>query len=248
MNIFQRIKRRSEYRKKMQVFKNEFGIFSALSAVGEKRFDLSWNKIQPCLDDKTTGTEFDRHYVYHTAWAARQLEKHKPEKHTDISSSLYFAGIVSAFIPVDFYDFRPADIRLDNLASSEANLLSLHFIDNSIASLSCMHVVEHIGLGRYGDSLDPDGDLKAINELKRVLAPKGILLFVVPVGKPQIRFNAHRIYSHKQIIEYFKELELVDFDIIPDDKADGGLVHDPSHHLLSKQNYGCGCFAFRKPV
>lgn len=230
----------------MRVLQQEFEIFKALSAAGENRFELSWGKKQPCLDDKTAGTDFDRHYVYHTAWAARQLQKYMPEKHTDISSSLYFAGIVSAFVPVDFYDFRPADIILDNLAASAANLLSLPFIDNSLASLSCMHVVEHIGLGRYGGPLDPEGDLKAINELKRVLAPGGLLLFVAPVGKPQIRFNAHRIYAYKQVVEYFKELELVDFALIPDDKNDGGLVYNPSSHLLSKQSYGCGCFAFRK--
>ena len=230
----------------MRTFKNEFEIFNAMSAAGEKLFDLSWNKKQPCLDDKTSATDFDRHYIYHTAWAARQLAKHKPEKHTDISSSLYFAGIVSAFVPVDFYDFRPANIRLDSLASSEANLLSLPFIDNSIQSLSCMHVIEHIGLGRYGDALDPDGDLKAMGELERVLAPKGVLLFAVPIGKPQIRFNAHRIYSFKQIKEYFKNLELIDFELIPDNDEDGGLVHNPSSHLLAKQHYGCGCFAFRK--
>ena len=52
-----------------------------------------------------------------------------------------------------------------------------------------MHVIEHIGLGRYGDEMDPDGDLKAIDELKRVLSRKGDLLFVVPVGKPKIMYN-----------------------------------------------------------
>jgi hypothetical protein len=67
-----------------------------------------------------------------------------------------------------------------------------------------MHVVEHVGLGSYGDSLDPNGDLKAMSELKRVLSINGNLLFVVPVGKPRVMFNAHRIYSYEQIIECFK--------------------------------------------
>jgi hypothetical protein len=59
-----------------------------------------------------------------------------------------------------------------------------------------MHVIEHIGLGRYGEALDPDGDLKAIRELVRVLAAGGNLLVVVPVGRPRIQFNAHRIYDY----------------------------------------------------
>jgi len=47
-----------------------------------------------------------------------------------------------------------------------------------------MNVVEHVGLGRYGEPLDPEGDIKAMRELRRVLAPGGSLLFVVPVGRP----------------------------------------------------------------
>ena len=119
-----------------------------------------------------------------------------PAKHTDISSSLYFSGIVSAFVPVDFYDYRPADLHLSDLTSAHADLTKLFFANASIDSLSCMHTVEHIGLGRYGDRIDPSGDLKAINELTRVVAAGGSFLFVVPVGKPKIEFNAHRIYSY----------------------------------------------------
>src|SRR5436853_180080 len=83
----------------------------------------------------------------------------------------------SAFIPVEFYDYRPANVQLSNLTAEAADLLALPFAEGSVESLSCMHVVEHIGLGRYGDPLDPNGDLKAIAELRRVLAPAGTLLF-----------------------------------------------------------------------
>ena len=67
------------------------------------------------------------------------------------------------------------------------DLISLPFEDGSFHSLTCMHVVEHIGLGRYGDQVDPDGDLMAMKELERVTAKLGNLLFVVPVGIP--KFN-----------------------------------------------------------
>ena len=62
-----------------------------------------------------------------------------------------FRRIGSAFVPIEHYDYRPPDIRLDNLESGFADLLNLPFSDRSIASLSCMHVVEHVGLGRYGE-------------------------------------------------------------------------------------------------
>lgn len=211
------------------------------------RFKVRWENRYPCLNDKTEQTSFDRHYIYHTAWAARILSKAKPKKHVDISSSLYFSSIVSAFIPVNFYDYRPPQLKLRNLTVDKADLLSLPFAKNSVSSLSCMHTIEHIGLGRYGDPLDPEGDLKAIRELIRVLAPNGALLFVVPIGgKPKIMFNAHRIYTYKQVLKYFSKLKLKEFALIPETSGDGGLIINPSNKILTKQAYACGCFRFTK--
>lgn len=211
-----------------------------------KRFNIKIKDFYPQIKDKTKTTGFDAHYVYHPAWAARIIEKTKPKKHIDISSTLNFSTMLSAFIPVEFYDYRPADLKLSNLTSDKADLTSLPFEDNSIESLSCMHTVEHIGLGRYGDPLDPDGDLKAIKELTRVLANNGNLLFVIPIGKPKIQFNAHRIYSYEQIINYFKELKLIEFSLIPDDCLNSGIIYNATKDEADKQEYGCGCFWFTK--
>ena len=227
-------------------FLSNFIKYRRLSASASERFSLLWEDRLPCLNDSIASTDFDRHYVYHPAWAARVLAQTKPVFHVDISSSLHFCSIVSAFVPIKFYDFRPADLVLSNLSSEAANLLALPFESESIQSISCMHVVEHVGLGRYGDALDPDGDLKAIEELKRVLASEGSLLFVVPIGKPRIVFNAHRIYSYGQVIDFFSDLELKQFALIPDDSKDGGLVYDASEKMCDNQAYGCGCFWFIK--
>jgi len=199
--------------------------------------------FHPCLFDKTIKTGFDAHYVYHTSWAARKVKEINPPKHIDISSSLYFSGIVSAFIPVDFYDYRPAELNLSHLKSMRCDLNALPFEDGSVVSLSCMHTVEHIGLGRYGDTIDPEGDIRAICELKRVVAKYGSLLFVVPVGMPKIEFNAHRIYSFKQISEYFSDMTLEEFSLVTDDK---NFVENADPSLVEAQKYGCGCFRFTK--
>jgi hypothetical protein len=227
-------------------FRAEFRRFERMTEICGQRLPLKWDDRLPCLDDRTSSTSYDRHYVYHPAWAARVLAKTAPLCHVDLSSSLHFCTLVSAFIPVRFYDYRPANVKLSNLTSEAADLLALPFEDRSISSLSCMHVVEHVGLGRYGDPLDPQGDLKAIQELRRVLAPQGTLLFVVPVGRPRIQFNAHRIYGHRQILEYFPDLALEEFALIPDDSRDGALVVAPPLELADRQIYGCGCYWFRR--
>lgn len=218
--------------------------FYAFKAGAEDRFHLSLSELYPCLDDKTDTTPFDQHYVYHPAWAARVLARIKPEYHVDISSILSFSSIVSAFVPIRFYDYRPAQLNLSGLSSGQADLLRLPFDDGSVPSLSCMHTVEHVGLGRYGDPLDPQGDLKAIKELARVLKPGGHLLFVTPVGQPKIAFNAHRIYSFEQIRAYFAGLNLVEYALVPDS---GGLISPADPALTAQQQYGCGCFWFQKP-
>lgn len=209
----------------------------------KQRTNLKLSDIYPCLSDKLKSTPFDQHYTYHPAWAARILAKTKPAEHIDISSILSFSTIVSAFVPVKFYDYRPAALAISNYHSGFADLKQLPFPDNSVESLSCMHTIEHIGLGRYGDELDVNGDIKAIEELKRVLKSDGHLIFVSPVGKPKVAFNAHRIYSYEQIIEYFSPLQILEFSLIPDA---GGLITNANPELVKEQEYGCGCFWFKK--
>lgn len=211
-----------------------------------KRFSIPFSSVQPSLFENTPFTRFDTHYIYHTAWAARKVEEINAKEHVDISSSLYFSSIVSAFKRVYFYDFRPAKLNLSNLISESEDLTKLSFPDNSIASLSCMHTVEHVGLGRYGDPINPDGDLDAAKELERVVAEGGSLLFVVPIGKPKIQFDAHRIYSYAMVLEMFPNLKLKEFSLIPDNALQTGIIYNATEKQSDKQEYGCGCFWFVK--
>lgn len=223
--------------------------YLALRRAAPQRFALRWRDRWLCLGDATEQTGFDRHYVYHTAWACRVLAQSRPALHVDIASSLYFVAQASAFVPVHFYDYRPAPLELDGLSCGRADLTRLHFADGSIASLSCMHVVEHVGLGRYGDALDYDGDLKAMAELRRVLAVGGQLLLVLPVGgESRIQFNAHRIYTYRQVLDCFPGFELVEFALVPDDGNPQGLIRHASEAQANAQRYGCGCFWLRKGV
>lgn len=229
----------------MRGFAAEFDNFSKLLVSAELP-PLEKSQAYPCLNDRTEETGFDRHYIYHPAWAARVLAKSPPKKHVDISSTLHFSTIVSAFIEVEFFDYRPAPLSLSNLSSSAADLTRLPFESESVESLSCMHVIEHIGLGRYGDPYDVEGDRKAAHELTRVLAKNGRLIVAVPVGRPRIQFNAHRIYSHEQVLEMFSGLVLLEHALVPDGAAENGIIQGPDSKLIMAQSYGCGCYVFSK--
>jgi hypothetical protein len=152
-------------------FATDYSSFRRLNKTTRSPLPIPLSELDPCLHDRTESTGFDRHYVYHTAWAALVLAATQPVVHFDIASSLYFNAIAFAFVPVRFFDYRPADLHLPNFSSDSADLLSLPFPDASIPSLSCMHVLEHVGLGRYGDPISPDADSRAMVELSRVLAP-----------------------------------------------------------------------------
>lgn len=225
----------------LKAFRKTFDHFNSLDT--SKKLPNDWKDIYPCLIDDTKETSFDAHYLYHPAWAARIVRQVNPQKHIDISSTLNFCSILSAFVPVEFYDYRPAIMNLSHLSSGTADLTQLHFESGSITSLSCMHTVEHVGLGRYGDPIDPDGDIKAIFELQRVVSVSGSLLFVVPVGKPKVIFNAHRIYDPGYITGLFDAFTLKKFSLVTDGED---FLDDADLNKAKQQNYGCGCFWFIK--
>jgi hypothetical protein len=203
--------------------------------------------IYPRLGDKTAKTPVERQYVYHMAWVARCLKKINPAKHSDFGSLLYFAVIASAFVPMDFYDFRPADLDIPDVQSLPGDLTKLDIPSDSLPSVSCLHTVEHVGLGRYGDEIDPEGDLKAISELKRVVAKGGSLLMVTPIGKEQMtEFNGHRIYEYEKFVSYFDGFELIDFSYIPDRKERGDMFWHTDKSVIENDHLGCGCFWFKK--
>lgn len=198
------------------------------------------------LDDRTSTTGFDAHYVYLGAWAFRNIVREHPAEHVDVGSQISWVTCLASVSAVTFIDIRPFDGNVEGLKSIAGSVLEMPYADQTIYSLSCLHVAEHIGLGRYGDPLDPLGTMKAIRELARILAPGGRLYFALPVGKDQIVFNAHRVHRPSAIIAEFNTcgLRLVDFGAVTDGQQ--FIASNAQPAAFESAEYACGMFVFTR--
>jgi len=199
----------------------------------------------PCLSDWTSGTPFDPHYFYQGAWLARRIAAHRPRRHVDVGSSVLTLSVLSATTDVLHLDYRPLQAELPGLRCLGGDIHDLPLAAASVDSLSCLHVIEHIGLGRYGDPIDPEGARKAAVELLRVLAPGGRLYMSAPVGRERTCFNAHRVFGAATLLAMFAPLRLEGFALVDD----AGRYRDPATmDSAAGLEYGCGMFEFSKSV
>jgi hypothetical protein len=189
-------------------------------------------------------TPFDPHYFYQGAWLARKLGESRIHKHVDVGSSVLTMSVLSAWVDTVFVDYRPLKASLSGLKSVAGDILRLPFADNALYSLSCLHVVEHIGLGRYGDPIDPQGTIKAAFELQRIMRSRGKLFISLPIGRERVCFNAHRVHAPDSVIRMFEQLKLVEFSFVDDA---GQLKESQVLSAASELQYGCGLFVFEKP-
>lgn len=174
-------------------------------------FSVSVYEWYPCLTDKTASTPLDPVYFYQDAWAAGKIFRNRPAHHYDVGSSAKTVGIISQFVPTTMVDIRPVELRLEGLSFTEGSILALPFADGTIESISSICVVEHIGLGRYGDPIDPFGSEKAVRELVRVTRPGGFIYFTVPVESAnRVYFNGYRSFTRDTIIGLFDGCTLIE--------------------------------------
>ncbi len=206
---------------------------------------VSLQYLYPRLSDRTAeaGT-VDGHYFLQDIWAAERVLRAGPARHVDIGSRL--DGFVSHLLcvrEVEVVDVRPLSIVHPRLSFQRGTIIALPYAEGTIESLSCLHTLEHVGLGRYGDEVEPLGHVLAMAELRRVLAPGGRLYVSVPVGVQRVEFNAHRVLSPASVLEGLSGLTLSSFSAITDE---GVLVHDADPLDFATATYSCGLFEFLK--
>ncbi|GHT01867.1 hypothetical protein AGMMS50276_30880 [Synergistales bacterium] len=189
----------------------------AAKIAGEGRdFQPQILSIWPIVTDWSDNAGFLSYYFWQDLWAAKKIFERKPSSHFDIASRIDgFVAHLLTFMPVTLIDIRPLPYEIEGLDFVCTDATDMSVIkDDCIESLSSLCAIEHFGLGRYGDPIDPEACFKAMSEMERVLSPGGRLYIAVPVGVEGVRFNAHRIFYPRTIISALSRLSLLDFSVV----------------------------------
>ena len=206
----------------------------------------------PCLSDKfDTAGKLDRHYFYQDTYVARKIYEVNPIDHLDVGSRIDgFIAQLSIFRKLTIIDIRPLDVEIVNVNFLQADICKDDFNVRTAESVSCLHTLEHIGLGRYNDPLGTDLWKQGLKNLWSLVNPGGILYLSVPIGKQKIMFNAHRVFNTTTIINEIPNAKLIDFAYIGDKTS---LKVGPTNTLEIDKitrdfNYGLGIFMFKKNI
>lgn len=186
------------------------------------------------------------HYFHQDLWAARKIFAANPKHHIDVGSRVDgFIAHLLTFRSVTILDVRPIITKVKNLVFIKADVMKDISPDVRSESVSCLHALEHFGLGRYGDPIDLDGWKKGLNNLAQITTLGGHLYVSVPIGNEQcIEFNAQRIFSPETIPNFASSLnlELISFSWINDN---GDFIEEANLEDVTC-DFGCGCYIFCK--
>lgn len=214
-----------------------------------KNFDIHDEYMWPIIRDKYASNGTMGNYFWQDLWAAKKVISSGVKEHYDIGSRVdgFIAHLLAADIKVNVIDIRPFASYVENLHTivDDATMLS-QFEENSIESLSALCSLEHFGLGRYGDPVNPEACFQCFEQICRKLKPKGMLYLSLPVGRERIEFNAHRVFYASTVLENFKSLDLIEFSCT----ADGKMEYHTKIHQFDEDchngEYRYGLFHFTK--
>jgi len=221
----------------------------------QRKIGRIFGKIEflPALNEKyQSAGEVKGHYFHQDILIAQKIFKNNPSVHIDIGSRLDgFVAHVASFREITVLDVRDLRQTIENIHFQQADLMMEPSIDKlqSCDSLSCLHALEHFGLGRYSDPINYDGHIIGLKNMTLLLKEGGTFYLSVPIGMQRIVFNAHRVFSIGCIMNLMRDgFELVSFSYVDDS---GDLHKDISHKEIDLDNsfncnYGCGIFEFKK--
>ncbi len=219
----------------------------------DERVELT---LCPCPEDMAAAaTVGDRHYEYAYAVSAIMDFGLVGQQLLDIGSSgSFLPGIMAALgCRVTCYDVRDWPMMWPNLRTVKGDLLAAGqelLPCESIDCISCISTIEHLGLGRYGDSVDVDGDLVGMNRLVEVLKPGGLIILTLPFGRAEIAYPAHRIYDRARFDRLIAGMEVVDQRFYGPIERPGifrPCSEEETARIERAYGYAVGCCVLRKP-
>ena len=209
-------------------------------------------KILPCLADyDQEGGSTKSEYFWQDLFVAQNIFHAKPVKHVDIGSRIdSFVAHVASFREIEVFDIRAVTSKIPGVFFRQADFMKIGSVESQYCeSLSCLHALEHFGLGRYGDPLNPDGYKLGLKNMARILKDDGVLYLSVPIGVERVEFNAHRVFNPTLLRKEASmlQLELSEFAWV--DQVN--VLHQSSNFqndmfYLSEQDYNLGIFTFKK--
>lgn len=203
--------------------------------------DFKIEILYPVLRERfETNGDLKSHYFHEDLLVARRVFENRPQKHVDVGSRVDgFVAHVASFREIEVFDIRPQKAIVKNIQFVTTDFMnvptSLHDYADSLSSLN---VIEHFGLGRYGDPIDVNGHLKGLDNMTKVLQKGGKFYFSTPIGPQRIEFNAHRVFSVEYLLKILKPDYKIDFFSFVDDQ---GNLHENVELTQEKirNNFGC---------
>lgn len=208
---------------------------------GRPTVDFPITRWSPMLNERTTSAGTGRGAYFHQdLLVARRIFERRPRKHVDVGSRIDgFVAHVACFREIEVLDIRALPEKIPHVVFRQADFMQETApLTDYCDSVSCLHALEHFGLGRFGDPLDCDGHLKGFRNLHRIVEPGGACYLSVPLGPQRIEFNAHRVFSLSFLLGMLPGLFRVDRFCYVDD---AGELHEDVALTESRIADNCGC-------
>jgi hypothetical protein len=188
-------------------------------------------------------------YFFQDLTVARWIFDAAPARHVDVGSRIDgFIGHLAVFREVEVLDIRPQSALVSNVKFHRLDLMQAlpdAWIE-STDSLSCLHTIEHFGLGRYGDTLDPHGHLKGLAQLMLMVKKGGMFYLSTQIGDERIVFNAHRVFAPETMLKWFAEGWIIEKSALVDESSH---LHVEDHAKAVRDysgNFAVGIVAARR--
>jgi len=215
-----------------------------------RKFNEMGGKIdeirEALIDFKSEAGVTKGHYFNQDLLVANFIHIDNPKRHIDIGSRIDgFVAHVASFREIEVMDIRPLKpTKHKNIKFIQKDfMLEENQLEKICDSVSSLHALEHFGLGRYNDQIDPDGHLKGFKNMVKMLTKGGKIYISFPIGKKKVIFNQRRVFSPDEIIKWEKNIKLLRFDFVDDN----GDLHTMSEFTQTKElKYGCGIYTFIK--